>query len=178
MSAYGLPITGLSDSRKVVVQASAEEAFAPIRRIGGVTGWYYANWLWRLRGALDSLVGGVGLRGRRDPDALAVGDVVDCWRVEAFEPDRRLRLFLEMKQPGQGWLEFEVTGDGLQSTIRLTARYEPGGPLGRLYWSLVSPVHCRLFTGMLRGIASRCASQSNVAEPIRIVRVVADGRAE
>jgi len=142
------------DSRVTRVAASPARAFAPIRRIGGTTGWYYANWLWSLRGFLDLLVGGVGMRrGRRDPDALAVGDALDCWRVEAFEPDRRLRLVAEMKLPGRAWLEFEVEPDGAGSRIRQTAIYDPVGVLGRAYWYAVYPLHGLVFAGMLRGIA-------------------------
>src|SRR6185436_17568565 len=85
-------------------------AFGPVRRIGGENGWYYANFLWKLRGALDLLVGGVGLRrGRRHPSDLFAGDAVDFWRVESIEPDRLLRLRAEMKVPGRAWLQFETT---------------------------------------------------------------------
>ena len=106
----------LIDSRTIHVTASPREAFVAIRRIGGKNGWYYANWLWQLRGLLDRLFGGAGLRrGRRDPDVLRVGDTVDFWRVEAIEPDCRLRLAAEMKLPGRAWLEFEVTRDATGS---------------------------------------------------------------
>ena len=85
------------------------QSFGPIRRIGGATGWYYGNRLWRLRGAIDLFLGGVGMRrGRRNVESLRVGDTVDCWRVEAFEPDRRLLLRGEMKLAGRAWLEFAV----------------------------------------------------------------------
>ncbi len=131
-------------------------AFAPIRRIGGTTGWYYGTWMWRLRGFLDLLVGGVGLRrGRRDPEDLRVGDTLDFWRVEAYEPDRRLRLLAEMKVPGRAWLEFEVTPDGDGSTIRQTAVFDPAGLFGLLYWYGIYPLHGRVFAGMLRAVAQR-----------------------
>ena len=152
----------LFDSRSVHVEVSPEKAFAPIRRIGGATGWYYANWLWKLRGAMDRVVGGVGLRrGRRDPDALRVGDAVDCWRVEVLEPNRRLRLAAEMKLPGRAWLEFAVLGDSTGSTIRQTATFDPLGLLGRAYWYAVYPLHKIVFDGMLRKIA---AAASRAAE--------------
>ncbi len=145
----------LTDSRTVHVDASAKAAFAPIRRIGGASGWYYANWLWKLRGFLDRMFGGVGLRpGRRDPDSLRVGDSVDFWRVEAIEPDHRLRLAAEMKLPGRAWLEFEVTGDSTGSVIRQTATFDPKGLLGRAYWYSVFPLHQFVFGGMLQGIAA------------------------
>lgn len=144
------------DSRRIHVDVSPGKAFAPIRCIGGERGWYYANWLWRLRGFLDSLVGGGGLkRGRRDPESLQVGDIVDFWRVEAIEPDRRLRLAAEMKLPGRAWLEFEVLRDGTGSVIQQTATFDPKGLLGRAYWYAVLPLHHFVFGGMLQGIAQK-----------------------
>jgi len=144
----------LIDSRTVRVAVSPSAAFAPIQRIGGATGWYYGNWLWRLRGWLDLLVGGVGMRrGRRDREQLKAGDTLDFWRVEAFEPGRTLRLAAEMKLPGRAWLEFEVTADVKGSLIRQTASFDPVGLAGLLYWYLVYPLHKLVFAGMLRGIA-------------------------
>ena len=101
------------------------------------------------------LIGGVGLRrGRRDAEQLVVGDTVDFWRVEAYEPDRRLRLVAEMKVPGRAWLEFEVEGDAAGgSVIHQTAVFDPVGLLGLLYWYGIYPLHGRVFGGMLRGIA-------------------------
>jgi hypothetical protein len=125
----------------------------PIRRIGGKTGWYYGNSLWRLRGFLDLLVGGAGLRrGRRDPEWLIPGDTVDFWRVEAFEPDSLLRLFAEMKLPGRAWLQFEVTGGDAGTTICQTAIFDSVGIYGLLYWYALYPLHELVFAGMLRGI--------------------------
>ena len=144
----------LIDSRTMQVDVPPAVAFEPIRRIGGTAGWYYANWLWRLRGCLDLLVGGVGMRrGRRDPEQLRVGDVVDFWRVEAFEPDHCLRLAAEMKLPGRAWLEFKVetTDDG--SMIRQTASFDPIGLWGLAYWYGIYPLHEMIFGGMLRQIA-------------------------
>ena len=144
----------LVDSRVVRVAAPPARAFAPIRRIGGATGWYYANWLWRLRGFLDTLAGGVGLRrGRKNPEWVEVGDTLDFWRVEAFQPGRRLRLAAEMKVPGRAWLEFEVEGDADSSTIRQTAIFDPAGLAGLLYWYVAYPLHRLMFRGMLDGIA-------------------------
>ncbi len=146
----------LVDSRTVHVNAPPAAAFTPIRRIGGGSGWYSANALWILRGWLDLLVGGVGMRrGRRHPDQLRVGDVVDCWRVEALEPDRRLLLSAEMRLPGRAWLEFSVAPEGGGATIRQTASFEPVGLLGLAYWYSVWPLHQWVFEAMLRAIAKR-----------------------
>src|SRR5512136_687419 len=121
----------LIDSRTVRVAASAAEAFAPIERIGGATGWYYGDFLWHIRGWMDLLIGGVGMRrGRRDSEQLKAGDALDCWRVEAFEAGRTLRLAAEMKLPGRAWLEFEVTADVEGSLIRQMAIFDPVGLTG------------------------------------------------
>ncbi len=144
----------LVDSRAVSVSVPPERAFSPIARIGGKTGWYYANWLWHVRGFLDLLVGGVGVRrSRPHPERLRVGDAVDWWRVDAIEPQRRLRLSAEMKVPGRAWLEFEVTPEGQGSTIRQTAIFDPVGISGLAYWYVTYPVHQFVFSGMLRQIA-------------------------
>lgn len=149
----------LVDSRVVRVACAGEAAFRPVRRIGGKTGWYYGNWLWRLRGFLDLLAGGVGLRrGRRDPEQLLPGDAVDWWRVEVVEPNRLLRLRAEMKLPGRAWLQYEVEEGEEGTTIRQTAIFDPVGIGGRLYWYGIYPIHELVFRGMLRGIA-RAASR-------------------
>jgi uncharacterized protein YbjT (DUF2867 family) len=150
------------DSRAVVVEAEPGAAFAPIRRIGGARGWYCGNALWRLRGALDLLVGGVGMRrGRHDPETLQPGEALDFWRVEASQPDRLLRLAAEMKVPGRAWLQFEVTplGDG-RSEIRQTAVFDPRGVLGLAYWYLLYPLHAHIFRGMLAAIARLAHSEA------------------
>ncbi|UCC75196.1 MAG: SDR family oxidoreductase [Gemmatimonadota bacterium] len=141
------------DSRSVSVPLSPAEAFRPVRRIGGSVGWYFADPLWRLRGFLDLLVGGVGVRrGRRDPDQLAPGDTVDFWRVEAYEPGALLRLYAEMKLPGRAWLQFEVRGTEHGSAVRQTAIFDPLGLAGLIYWYALYPIHMLVFSGMLRGI--------------------------
>jgi hypothetical protein len=143
----------LVDSRSAWVPREPREAFEPVCRIGGETGWYYGNWLWRLRGFLDLLVGGVGARrGRRDPERLVPGDALDFWRVEAVEPDALLRLAAEMKLPGRAWLQFEVESDGEGSLLRQTAIFAPRGLLGLAYWYALFPLHQLVFAGMLRGI--------------------------
>jgi uncharacterized protein YbjT (DUF2867 family) len=144
----------LVDCRTLHVDVGPTDAFAPIRRIGGQTGWYGANALWELRGVLDRVVGGPGLRrGRRDPDGLRVGDTIDFWRVERYEPDRLLLLRAEMRVPGRAWLQFEVEPDANGSTITQTALFDPAGVAGLGYWYSVWPFHHRVFEGMLHGIA-------------------------
>jgi uncharacterized protein YbjT (DUF2867 family)/ligand-binding SRPBCC domain-containing protein len=152
----GAPTRLKRDIRTVVVDVPAAQAFAPIRRIGGETGWYFGNVLWHARGWVDRWLGGVGMsRGRRDTDACAVGDTIDGWTVEAFEPDRRLRLSADLKLPGHGWLEFEVTSldDNHRSMIRQTAIFDPRGLMGRAYWYAILPVHNLIFGGLLERIA-------------------------
>ena len=146
----------LFDSRIIKVNLPPEVLFKPIQRIGGETGWYSWNWLWQLRGFFDLLVGGVGMRrGRAHFDILRVGDTLDFWRVEEYEPNHLLRLTAEMKLPGRAWLEFEVLGDDLSSTIRQTAIFDPVGLLGLVYWYALYPLHQLVFAGMLRGITDK-----------------------
>lgn len=151
----------LVDSRQRDVDVGPEEAFAPIRRIGGETGWYAYDWLWRLRGFLDLLVGGVGVRrGRPEPDQLHVGDALDFWRVEAYEADRLLRLVAEMKLPGRAWLELEVVPREHGATIRQTALFDPVGLRGLAYWYGLYPLHRLVFSGMVAGIARAATDQA------------------
>jgi len=146
----------LVDSRVAYVDAPPAQAFAAIRRIGGATGWYYGNQLWRLRGLLDLAVGGPGLRrGRRDPERVSPGDTLDFWRVEAVEPGRLLRLAADMQLPGRAWLQFEVSAKNGGSTIRQTALFDPVGLGGLLYWYGLWPVH-RLVFANARGMLQRC----------------------
>lgn len=144
----------LTDARFIAVSASPTAVFRCIERIGGDTGWYAWNWLWRLRGVLDLSAGGVGMRrGRPSPETLRVGDTVDFWRVESIEPDRRLRLSAEMRLPGRAWLEFEVVPGDPATIVRQTAIFDPEGVLGKAYWYALYPLHHLVFGGMLRGIA-------------------------
>ena len=144
----------LVDSRARQVTAAPAAVFAAVERIGGATGWYYANWLWTVRGWLDLLLGGVGMRrGRRDPERLLAGDTLDCWRVECIEPSKRLRLAAEMKLPGRAWLEFEVQPHRDGSRLRQTATFDPLGLWGLAYWYGVWPLHQLVFAGMLHGVA-------------------------
>lgn len=154
----------LVDSRTITIPVPPEQAFTPIRRIGGDTGWYYGNWLWSLRGFMDMLIGGVGVRrGRRDPENLRVGDALDFWRVESYDSLRSLRLYAEMKLPGRAWLEFEVTPCEQGSTIRQTAYFDPLGLFGLIYWYGIYPLHQFVFAGMLRNLAR--AAESTDREP-------------
>jgi uncharacterized protein YbjT (DUF2867 family) len=153
------------DSRELLVAARPEIAFRPIRRIGGGTGWYYGDWLWQVRGFLDLLVGGVGVRrGRRDPEMLQIGDTLDFWRVEAFEMNKRLLLAAEMKLPGRAWLEFEVEDRGPKSLIRQTAIFDPVGVAGLMYWYFLYPVHKLMFGKMLLAIAAACHDNKAITE--------------
>ncbi len=156
--------TRLVDSRTAQVSVPPSSAFAPVRQIGGANGWYFANSLWWLRGSLDLLMGGVGLRrGRRDPHTLAAGDALDFWRVETFEADRRLSLVAEMKVPGRAWLQFEVEPNSQGSVIRQTAIFDPAGLAGLMYWYTLYPVHRWIFKGMLQAIAAIAEREAGIA---------------
>ena len=153
----------LVDARVTSVAVDPDRVFAAIAGIGGERGWYYATWIWRIRGAIDLLIGGVGMRrGRRDPNALTVGDTVDFWRVDAYEPGRRLRLAAEMKLPGRAWLEFDVEPDAHGTIVHQTAVFEPIGLSGLLYWYALAPVHAVIFGGLLRAIVRRASAQAVV----------------
>lgn len=146
----------LIDARSRHVDAPTEVVYDVVRRIGGDRGWYAYDWLWSLRGFLDLLVGGVGVRrGRAHPTELAVGQPLDFWRVQVVEPGRRLRLKAEMKLPGRAWLEFEVVpeSEGPGSVLKQTAIFDPVGLSGLLYWWAVYPLHLLVFPGMLRNMA-------------------------
>jgi len=143
----------LVDSRTMHTHCPPEKAFLPVEQLGGAIGWYYGDWLWTLRGVLDRAFGGAGMqRGRRDPLRLLPGDKIDCWRVEAIEQGRLLRLVAEMRVPGRAWLQFELEPDSSGTQIRQTAIFDPLGLTGRLYWYLLIPIHQILFQGMLRSI--------------------------
>ena len=158
----------LVDSRTKKVFATASEAFTPIRKIGGKTGWYYGDWLWKIRGFLDLLIGGVGVRrGRRDPEHVSVGDALDFWRVEQIQEGRLLRLRAEMKVPGRAWLEFEVVEHEGISTIRQTAIFDPVGILGLAYWYALYPLHQFVFAGMLRNLSEAVVHVPVVTETVK-----------
>ncbi|MEQ1947018.1 MAG: SDR family oxidoreductase [Bryobacteraceae bacterium] len=143
----------LRDKRTIQIPLPPELAFVPIQRIGGTQGWYFSNSLWRIRGLIDMLMGGVGMRrGRPNPETPLVGGTLDFWRVEAYEPGHRLLLRAEMKVPGHAWLEFVASPTEGGTELQQTAHFAPVGPLGRLYWYMLWPVHVVMFTGMLRRI--------------------------
>jgi len=136
----------------------SSKVFSVISQIGGKNGWYFASGLWKLRGFIDLLFGGPGLkRGRKNLNTLLPGDILDWWRVEAIENGRFLRLFAEMKLPGRAWLEFEVKPEDRGCLIFQTAIFEPCGLPGLLYWYALYPVHKIIFKGLLRAIVRRSA---------------------
>ena len=164
--AHGPLGTRIVDSRSVEVGCRPDQAFAPVRRIGGDVGWYFGDLLWRIRGWLDILVGGPGLRrGRRNPEVLRVGDALDFWRVEAFESPSLVRLAAEMRLPGRAWLQFEVEPAGAGARIRQTAIFDPRGLAGLLYWHALYPIHSIIFAGMLRAIAAEAVSSAAAPLP-------------
>ncbi len=140
---------------RALVKASPQDVWQPVARIGGNTGWYFGNFLWRLRGAIDRLVGGVGLRrGRRHPVELGVGDALDFWRVLEVDPPHRLLLLAEMKTPGEALLEIQITDHkNGQTELQMLSRFLPKGLLGILYWYGLYPFHQWIFYGMLKRIA-------------------------
>ncbi len=150
------------DIREARVKSSAEELWQPLVRIGGQTGYYYGNWLWVLRGILDKMFGGVGLRrGRRHPSQIEVGDALDFWRVAKIVKDKQLLLNAEMKLPGLAVLEFDIVDNNDNTcTIRQIARFHPSGLFGILYWYLVLPFHEFVFSGMLKGIIKACGKKT------------------
>jgi uncharacterized protein YbjT (DUF2867 family) len=148
-----VPVHGcFSDYRKLLINNN-EESVKRIWSIGGTNGWYYANWLWGIRGFIDKLFGGVGLRrGRKNQTEISPGEALDFWRVLiADKTEKRLLLFAEMKLPGEAWLEFRIDN---QNVLHQTATFRPLGLWGRLYWYSVLPFHGFIFRGMLRNIAS------------------------
>ena len=144
------------DRRQIAVSASPSVVFRAVSRLGGRNGWYGADWLWRLRGAFDRLVGGPGLRrGRRHPDRLAFGEAVDFWRVTAVEANHRLALRAEMKLRGEALLGFTIEplpGEASRCRLVQTARFLPRGLLGLAYWYAVMPLHGLFFGRMLQGL--------------------------
>ena len=142
------------DKRRVKITQDVEKVLSNIWSIGGTRGWYHANWLWAMRGAMDTLSGGVGLRrGRKNPSDISAGESLDFWRVlMANKSEKRLLLYAEMKLPGEAWLEFKIIND---NELVQTATFRPLGIWGRLYWYSVLPFHGYIFKGMIKAIANR-----------------------
>ena len=155
--------TVLEDVRTEWTAASPREVFATVSGIGGRRGWYFANGLWAARGWIDKLLGGVGMRrGRRHPDRLRVGDALDFFRVEVYEPPRLLRLRAEMKLPGEAWLEWHVSpgGDGRGgTTLQQRARFHPRGIAGRMYWWALLIPHSVIWSRLIERLASAAAAR-------------------
>ncbi len=149
------------DERRVESAASAADVFATFSGIGGQRGWFYGDWGWKIRGAMDRMVGGVGLRrGRRNPDELRPGDALDFWRVEEVDFGRLIRLRAEMRVPGKAWLQFEVSSRPEGGALLVQrAFFEPRGFSGLLYWYLLYAIHQFFFAGMSRAIARRAENR-------------------
>jgi uncharacterized protein YbjT (DUF2867 family) len=145
------------ERREHLVENDPAAVYHTFTGLGGKRGWLSLNTAWKLRGAMDRLVGGVGMRrGRRHPDEVRVGDAIDFWRVEAVEPDRMLRLRAEMKVPGKAWLQFEALPlPAKQTRLVQTAFFDPKGLSGLLYWYLLYPIHGYIFGGMVKKIAEQ-----------------------
>jgi uncharacterized protein YbjT (DUF2867 family) len=144
----------LFDKQKLEFHRPPEEVKDNLWRIGGNRGWYYMDWAWKIRGFLDKLAGGVGLRrGRRNPSELLPGDALDFWRVLAADKESgRLMLYAEMKMPGEAWLEFEIINKENKNYFKQTATFRPKGLLGRMYWYALLPFHYFIFRNMAKGI--------------------------
>jgi len=154
------------DQRNREAAASPEELFKVVCSVGGRHGWYRGDWLWTLRGVLDSLIGGVGMRrGRLHPNQLSVGDPLDFWRVEALDSPRLLRLRAEMRLPGSAWLQWQIEPTATGAKIVQTARFHPRGLLGRLYWIVVAPAHRLVFPGLLAGICAEAERLHDFVSP-------------
>jgi uncharacterized protein YbjT (DUF2867 family) len=159
------------DRRGVLVDAAAEDVFAAVSAVGGSRGWPYAGWLWRVRGIVDRLLGGIGFRrGRRHPDLLRAGDPLDFWRVERVSPPGRLLLRAEMKLPGRAWLEWSIRPLGAgRCELTQSALFEPRGLAGLIYWYALYPAHALIFSGTLRVLARRASSPGAPDAPSDLV---------
>jgi Protein of unknown function (DUF2867) len=150
------------ERQQILTKAPAANVYHVIMNLGGKNGWLYANFLWKLRGYMDVLVGGPGLgRGSSASGEFQVGDPLDFWRVDALIPNKLLRLRAEMKVPGRAWLQFEIIPkSSSEVSIIQTAMYEPGGLPGLLYWYVLYPIHRLIFKGMISAIAHKAENLS------------------
>ena len=160
--------TELTDEQVRVTAASADDLFWAFTRIGGTTGYYTMDWAWRLRGLVDTLFGGVGLRrGRRHPETLRTGEALDFWRVVDVRPGRSLKLYAEMRTPGDAWLSFEATPTPDGAVLTQTALFRPRGLLGRLYWWVMLPFHVAIFGRMASRIVETAEKRLRPSVPVR-----------
>jgi hypothetical protein len=143
------------ENREIRLNARPEAVYRVVSSMGGKKGWYTLNGLWLLRGLLDRLAGGPGMRGRSSGETLSENDIVDYYRVEALEPGRMVRLKAELRAPGQGWMEWRTTPDGATTLLSQTAFFAPRGMIGFAYWYLLWPVHVLVFARLIRAIARR-----------------------
>ncbi len=148
-----VPVNGCFKDKRTMKVTDTAKVLDRIWSIGGSTGWYYGNWMWNIRGVMDKMAGGVGLRrGRKSPTKINAGDTLDFWRVLlASKTEKRLLLYAEMKLPGEAWLEFKINDDNM---LEQTATFRPLGIWGRLYWYAVLPFHGFIFKNMMRRIAA------------------------
>jgi hypothetical protein len=165
MQPVGPPV--LVDEREASCAAGSDALFDVVQRVGGDTGWYYADALWRARGLVDRLLGGVGMRRGRPAGALVVGAPVDFWRVEELQPGRLLRLRAEMKLPGVARLEFAVRPAGIGAVLRQRASFQPRGLAGWLYWYGLKPAHLLIFRGMARALVRAAEERGVTPTPVR-----------
>jgi len=154
-----VPAFGCYVDRKSIKISEPKKVLDNIWSIGGENGWYYANWLWKLRGAFDKLIGGVGIeRGRKHPTEVHLGEVIDFWRVlYSNKKSKRLLLYAELKLPGEAWLEFKIDHNNV---LHQVATYRPKGVWGRAYWGMTMPFHFFIFNGMIRRIADTKENKS------------------
>ena len=160
------------ERRRHRVAAPARDVYRIFTGVGAERGWYFANWAWRLRGVIDRMLGGAGLRrGRRHPDDLRIGDALDFWRVEDLQEGRSVRLRAEMKLPGRAWLHYEVREDADGSSqLEQTAAFIPKGLAGLVYWYGLYPMHAWVFRGLIKAIARRAEAGSVPADSNRFSR--------
>jgi hypothetical protein len=152
--------TLLSDEQSADSAATPDALYRAVSGVGGARGWYVHDWLWSIRGTVDVLIGGVGMRrGRRHPDDLRVGDALDFWRVEAAEPPALLRLRAEMRLPGDAWLEWRIEPTATGSVLHQRALFHPRGLPGRAYWYALVPFHAIIFKRLCQALAAEAEAR-------------------
>jgi hypothetical protein len=152
----------ITEIRRLPVEADPDQIYACVSRLGGDRGWMFMNYAWRLRGWVDRLLGGVGLRrGRRHPTQVRVGDAVDFWRVERADQGEQLLLRAEMKLPGKAWLEYRMDVQSGETFLTQTAYFAPRGLGGLLYWYFLYPIHGVIFSGLIARIKAESEKRSS-----------------